>query len=62
MAASSRVNSNTVLKKIDETRGKISLEISEIGDFSVNETISDWQTHTHHINLSIFCEMKLSSW
>ena len=42
-----QMNSHTDLKRIDETRGNITIEGS---DFLVNERNVDWQTHTHHIH------------
>ena len=45
MAASSRMHSITDLNKIDETRGNITVEASEL---SVNEKNFDQQAHTHH--------------
>ena len=44
MTASSRINSHTDQKRIDDTRGIITLEE---GDFLVNESNIDRQTHAH---------------
>ena len=44
-AASSRINSNTDLNRIDETRGNITVVT---GDLSVNERNTDRHKHTHH--------------
>ena len=45
MTTSGRINSNTDLSKIDETRGNITAEGI---DLSVDEKNLDWRTHTHH--------------
>ena len=45
MTASSRINSNTSVNKIDETRVSIAVEG---GDLLVNERNFDRQAHTHH--------------
>ena len=46
MTASSRINSHTDLSRIDETRGKITVEV---GGLLVNEKNIDQKTHAHHI-------------
>ena len=45
MTASSRINSHTDLKRIDETRSNFTVEG---GDLLVNERNIDQQTHTQH--------------
>ena len=45
MTASSRINSNTDLSRIDETRDNITVEE---GDLLVNEKNIHRQTHAHH--------------
>ena len=49
MTASSKINSRTDCNRIDETRGKITVEK---GDLLVNEKNIDRQTYTRHRNLS----------
>ena len=46
MTALSRINSNTDLNRINETRGSITVEV---GDLTVNARNLDWQAHTHHM-------------
>ena len=53
MAASSRINSSTDLKRIDETRGIFTVEK---GDLSVNIKNIDRQTHAHHNIFKFFVE------
>ena len=48
MTASSRLYSNTYIKKVGETRGSFT---EERVDWSVNKTNFDRQTHTHHSQL-----------
>ena len=45
LTASSRLNSNTDLNRIDETRGNFTVEV---GEFSISEKDLDQQIHTHH--------------
>ena len=45
MIASSRMNLNTDLNGVDETRGNITVEANE---WSVNEKNFDRKSHTHH--------------
>ena len=45
MTATSIIDSHPYLNRIDETRGNITVEGS---DLLVNERSFDWQTHIHH--------------
>ena len=55
MAASSSINSHKDLNRIDETRGNITIEGS---DLLVNEKNFDRQTHTHH-SLTFFPSLSI---
>ena len=48
MTASSRIQSRTDLKGVDETRGNVTVEE---GDLVLNERNSDRQLYTHHRKL-----------
>ena len=56
LTASSRINSHTHLKKIDETRGDVTVEK---GDLLVNQKNIDRQTYTHHNYPTIFIRMSV---